>query len=48
MCVEDPVAVRDNKSRGSVMFKDSVITDICNNLNLKSRESKFAQRVSPS
>lgn len=28
------------------MFKDGTIADICNNLNLKSRESKFAQRVS--
>lgn len=44
-CVEDPVAVQDTKLRESVMFKDGTISDICDNLNLKSRESKFAQRV---
>lgn len=45
MCVEDPATVTDAKARGSVMFKDATIADICDNLNLKSRESKFAQRV---
>lgn len=45
MCVEDPVAVKDNVSKSSVMFKDKTIAEICDNLNLKSRESKFAQRV---
>ncbi|KAG2213959.1 hypothetical protein INT47_001229 [Mucor saturninus] len=44
MCVQDPIAV--NSTRGSVMFKDGTIADICNHLNLKSRESKFAQRDS--
>ncbi|OAD03553.1 hypothetical protein MUCCIDRAFT_163112 [Mucor lusitanicus CBS 277.49] len=46
MCVEDPTTVTDAKVRGSVMFKDATIADICDNLNLKSRESKFAQRDS--
>lgn len=39
-CVQDSVDVS-----GSLMYKDSAITDICDNLNRKSRESKFAQRV---
>ncbi|KAL7333681.1 hypothetical protein PS15p_202549 [Mucor circinelloides] len=46
MCVQDPTTVADAKVRGSVMFKDATISDICDNLNLKSRESKFAQRDS--
>ncbi|GAN11405.1 hypothetical protein MAM1_0583c10967 [Mucor ambiguus] len=46
MCVEDSTTVMDTKVRGSVMFKDATIADICDNLNLKSRESKFAQRDS--
>ncbi|GAA5797114.1 hypothetical protein HPULCUR_002493 [Helicostylum pulchrum] len=46
MCVEDPVTVQDTKLRESIMFKDGTISDICDNLNLKSRESKFAQRDS--
>lgn len=45
MCVEDYTTVTDTKVHGSVMFKDGTISDICDNLNLKSRESKFAQRV---
>lgn len=45
MCVEDPTTVTDTQDRGSIMFKDGTISDICDNLNLKSRESKFAQRV---
>jgi predicted neuraminidase len=45
MCVQDPTTTKDAKAVGSVMFKDGTISDICDNLNLKSRESKFAQRV---
>ncbi|KAI7902436.1 DIS3-like exonuclease 1-like protein [Cokeromyces recurvatus] len=45
-CVQDPTAIKDNHDRGSVMFKDASIASICENLNLKSRESKFAQRDS--
>lgn len=45
MCVQDPTTTKDANERGSIMFKDSAIWDICENLNLKSRESKFAQRV---
>lgn len=45
MCVDDPMALRDNNNRASVMFNDKTIAEICDNLNLKSRESKFAQRV---
>lgn len=44
MCVADPTALKDSVIQ-SLMFKDSAITDICENLNRKSRESKFAQRV---
>lgn len=39
-CVQDSVDISS-----SLMYKDSAITDICDNLNRKSRESKFAQRV---
>ncbi|RCH78425.1 DIS3 mitotic control, partial [Rhizopus stolonifer] len=46
MCVQDPTTVKDAQERGSVMFKDRTISDICDNLNHKSRESKFAQRDS--
>jgi DIS3-like exonuclease 1 len=45
MCVNDPTATRDAKERSTIMLKDGTISDICDNLNLKSRESKFAQRV---
>ncbi|CAO3676226.1 unnamed protein product [Rhizopus microsporus] len=45
MCVGDPTALK-NSVVHSLMFKDSAITDICENLNRKSRESKFAQRDS--
>ncbi|KAG0768707.1 hypothetical protein G6F62_004029 [Rhizopus arrhizus] len=40
-CVQDSVDISS-----SLMYKDSAITDICDNLNRKSRESKFAQRDS--
>ncbi|KAG0164652.1 DIS3 mitotic control [Apophysomyces sp. BC1015] len=45
LCVQDDVVLADN-ARGSVMTLDSKIADICENLNLKSRESKFAQKDS--
>lgn len=45
MCVQDPIAIQDTNLRESIMFKDGTISAICDNLNLKSRESKFAQRV---
>ncbi|KAI9485834.1 MAG: DIS3-like exonuclease 1-like protein [Benjaminiella poitrasii] len=45
-CVQDPTATMDNHERGSLMFKDASVSSICENLNLKSRESKFAQRDS--
>ncbi|CAO3694537.1 unnamed protein product [Rhizopus stolonifer] len=44
-CVQDSTAVKEN-IQGSLMYKDGSITDICDNLNRKSRESKFAQRDS--
>lgn len=44
-CCGDSVAATDVQERGSAMFKDRTISEICDNLNLKSRESKFAQRV---
>ncbi|KAI8382404.1 hypothetical protein BD560DRAFT_386501 [Blakeslea trispora] len=46
MCVQDTTAMRDVQVRGSMMSKARTIADICENLNLKSRESKFAQRDS--
>ncbi|OAD80484.1 hypothetical protein PHYBLDRAFT_138042 [Phycomyces blakesleeanus NRRL 1555(-)] len=46
MCVGDSVAVNDANVRGTVMTQDSKIAEICMNLNLKSRESKLAQRDS--
>ncbi|KAI9024932.1 hypothetical protein CLU79DRAFT_745488 [Phycomyces nitens] len=46
MCVKDSVAVMDTNVRGTVMTQDSKIAEICTNLNLKSRESKLAQRDS--
>ncbi|KAI8975242.1 hypothetical protein BDF20DRAFT_877587 [Mycotypha africana] len=46
MCVEDPTAIKDREERSTIMLKDAAITEICENLNLKSRESKFAQRDS--
>ncbi|OBZ91583.1 DIS3-like exonuclease 1 [Choanephora cucurbitarum] len=46
MCVGDPTAMKDVEERGSMMSKARTIADICENLNIKSRESKFAQRDS--
>ena len=46
MCVEDEVAILDRQKKGTSMTQDSKVNDICDHLNLKSRESKFAQRVS--
>ncbi|KAI9280073.1 hypothetical protein BY458DRAFT_501294 [Sporodiniella umbellata] len=45
LCVQDPTA-RAEKNERSVLDKDGAITEICENLNRKSRESKFAQRDS--
>ncbi|KAF7730383.1 DIS3 mitotic control [Apophysomyces ossiformis] len=44
LCVQDEVMLADN-ARGSVMTSDAKITEICENLNRKSRESKFAQKT---
>ncbi|KAG2219093.1 hypothetical protein INT45_005824 [Circinella minor] len=46
MCVEDEVAILDRQKKGTSMTQDSKVNDICDHLNLKSRESKFAQRDS--
>ena len=48
MCVEDQIAISDRQKKGTSMTQDSKVNDICDHLNLKSRESKFAQRVSDS
>ncbi|KAI7869074.1 hypothetical protein BDF14DRAFT_1880529 [Spinellus fusiger] len=45
MCVQDAVTIADSQ-RGTVMVNSSKIANICSNLNLKSRESKLAQRDS--
>ncbi|KAI9270522.1 hypothetical protein BDA99DRAFT_502004 [Phascolomyces articulosus] len=46
MCVQDDVAISDRQNKGTSMTEDSKVNDICDHLNLKSRESKFAQRDS--
>ncbi|KAI9482525.1 hypothetical protein BDB00DRAFT_857485 [Zychaea mexicana] len=46
MCVEDQVAIADRQNKGTSMTQDGKVNDICDHLNLKSRESKFAQRDS--
>ncbi|KAI8373200.1 uncharacterized protein BYT42DRAFT_61558 [Radiomyces spectabilis] len=43
-CCKDYYATSD-QVQGSTSFADKQVSDICDNLNLKSRESKFAQRV---
>lgn len=45
MCVNDEVALADCGTKISSMTQDNKVSEICDNLNLKSRESKFAQRV---
>ncbi|KAI9323091.1 DIS3-like exonuclease 1-like protein [Dichotomocladium elegans] len=46
LCVQDPVALEDTEGRPSGMTQDAKVAEICERLNLKSRESKFAQRDS--
>ncbi|CAO3630679.1 unnamed protein product [Cunninghamella blakesleeana] len=48
MCIKDVTAMESSKLEGttSSMYEDTKVTEICDNLNLKSRESKFAQRDS--
>ncbi|CDH51568.1 dis3-like exonuclease 1 [Lichtheimia corymbifera JMRC:FSU:9682] len=46
MCVNDEVALADCGTKISSMTQDNKVSEICDNLNLKSRESKFAQRDS--
>ncbi|KAI8147933.1 hypothetical protein BJV82DRAFT_311773 [Fennellomyces sp. T-0311] len=46
MCVEDSVALADCQSKSTGMIQDGKVNEICDHLNLKSRESKFAQRDS--
>ncbi|CAO3597052.1 unnamed protein product [Absidia cylindrospora] len=49
MCVMDPTAMAQQKELNglsSSALQDGKVTEICDNLNLKSRESKLAQRDS--
>ncbi|CAO3635100.1 unnamed protein product [Cunninghamella echinulata] len=48
MCIKDATAIESSKLEGttSSMYDDNKVAEICDNLNLKSRESKFAQRDS--
>ncbi|KAI9306837.1 hypothetical protein BJ944DRAFT_262892 [Cunninghamella echinulata] len=48
MCIKDATAIESSKLEGttSAMYDDAKVAEICDNLNLKSRESKFAQRDS--
>ncbi|KAI8980354.1 hypothetical protein BDB01DRAFT_797508 [Pilobolus umbonatus] len=46
LCVEDPVAKRDQVKNKAILYRDNTVSDICDHLNMKSRESKFAQRDS--
>ncbi|KAI8061570.1 DIS3-like exonuclease 1-like protein [Gongronella butleri] len=46
MAINDPTAVAADAGAASSMYQNLKIADICDNLNLKSRESKFAQRDS--